>query len=318
MRVFVAGATGAVGRRLVPALAARGHLVFGMTRSPDKARSIAEAGARPVVGDALEAAGVERALAEWRPEIVVHQLTALAGASDLSRFDRTFAGSNRLRTEGLDILLAAARKCGARRFVAQSFCGWPYARVGGPVKSEEDPLDPAPRRGQTETFAAIRHVETAMSSLRDLSGVALRYGAFYGPDTGLLEPDMVAQLKRRAVPLIGGGGGWWSLLHIDDAASATVAAIEGDATGVFNVVDDEPAPVREWLPALAQAVGAKAPRRLPAWLARLFAGDALVAMMTEARAGSNAKIKREFSRAPAVPSWRQGFREVVAATAPSA
>ena len=315
MRIFVAGATGAVGRRLVPALVARGHLVFGMTRSPDKARAIAEEGARPVVGDALDAAGVKRALAEYRPEIVVHQLTALAGASDLSRFDRTFAGSNRLRTEGLDILFAAARKCGARRFVAQSFCGWPYARVGSPVKTEEDPLDPAPRHGQRETFAAIQHVETTMSGLGDLKGVALRYGAFYGPDTGLFEPDMVRQLKRRAVPLIGGGGGWWSLLHIDDAASATVAAIEGDAAGVFNVVDDEPAPVREWLPALAEAVGAKPPRRLPAWIARLLAGDALVAMMTEARAGSNAKIKREFSWAPAMPSWRQGFREVGATVA---
>ena len=315
MRVFVAGASGALGRRLISALAAGGHLVFGMTRTPAKARSIAESGAQPVVGDALDAAGVERALVECRPETVVHQLTALAGANDLSRFDRTFAGSNRLRTEGLDILLEAARRSGARRFVAQSFCGWPYGRVGGPVKSEDDPLDPAPRRGQTETFAAIRHVETAMADLRDLKGVALRYGAFYGPDTGLFEPDMIRQLKRRAVPLIGGGGGWWSLLHIDDAASATVAAIEGDAPGVFNVVDDEPAQVREWLPALAAAVGAKPPRRLPAWIARLLAGDALVAMMTEARSGSNAKIKREFSWAPAIPSWRQGFREIAAALA---
>ena len=178
------------------------------------------------------------------------------------------------------------------------------------MKSEDDPLDPAPRRGQTETFAAIRHVETAMSSLGDLKGAALRYGAFYGPDTGLFEPDMVRQLKRRAVPLIGGGGGWWSHIHIDDAASTTVAAIEGDAAGVFNVVDDEPAPVRKWLPALAEAVGARPPRRLPACIARLLAGDALVAMMTQARAGSNAKIKREFSWAAATPSWRQGFREV--------
>ena len=178
MRIFVAGASGALGRRLVPLLVARGHLVFGLTRAPDKARLIADAGARPVIGDALDAPGIERALAECRPEIVVHQLTGLASASDLSRFDRTFAASNRLRTEGLDLLLDAARKSGARGFVAQSFCGWPYARVGGPVKSEDDPLDPAPRRGQTETFAAIKHVEAAMSRLRDLKGAALRYGVF--------------------------------------------------------------------------------------------------------------------------------------------
>ena len=312
MRIFVAGATGAVGRRLVPALVAKGHHVFGLTRAQDKGQWLGAAGAAPVIADGLDAEAIERALNEARPEVVVHQLTALAGATDLRNFDRAFAASNRLRTIGLDILLAAARKAGARKIVAQSFCGWPYARVGGLMKSEDDPLDPAPPRRQAHTLSAIRYLESTVSNLRDLQGVALRYGFFYGPETGMFEPDVVRQLRKRQMPVIGGGGGWWSFLHIDDAASATVAAIEGEASGIFNAVDDEPAPVREWLPALAAAVDAKPPLRAPAWIARILAGDAVVALMTTARAGSNAKIKRELAWTPSYGSWRRGFRDVAA------
>jgi len=312
MRIFVAGATGAVGRRLIPPLTAKGHQVFGLTRSRENSQRLAAQGAEPVVADALDAGAIERALAASRPEVVVHQLTALAGVSDLGNFDRAFAGSNRLRTTGLDILIAAARKAGARRIVAQSFCGWPYARVGGPVKSEDDPLDPTPPRRRAQTLAAIKYLEATVSGLRDLEGIALRYGVFYGPGTGLFEADMVRQLRKRSVPVIGDGGGWWSLLHIDDAASATVAAIESRVNGIFNVVDDQPALVREWLPALAEAVGGKPPRHIPAWIASIVGGDHLVTMMTQSRAGSNAKIKQELAWTPAYGSWREGFRDVAA------
>jgi nucleoside-diphosphate-sugar epimerase len=317
MRIFVAGATGAVGRRLVPALARKGHEVFGLTRRRENGQWLVAQGAEPVVADALDAVAIERALAKHRPEIVVHQLTALAGMSDMRNFDRAFAGSNRLRTTGLDILIAAARKVGARRLVAQSFCGWPYARVGGSIKSEDDPLDSTPPRRQAETLAAIKYLEATMSGLRDLEGIALRYGIFYGPGTGLFEADMVRQLRKRSVPVIGDGGGCWSLLRIDDAASATVAAIESRANGIFNVVDVEPVFVRDWIPALAQAVGAKPPRKVPTWIARIVAGDVLVTMMTQSRAGSNARIKRELGWTPAYGSWREGFQAVARSVAPT-
>lgn len=310
MRVFVAGATGAVGRSLIPALIAKGHQVLGLTRKPENGRWLDAHGAEPVVADALDAPAIERALVKFRPETVVHQLTALTGMSDLRNFDRVFEGSNRLRTAGLDILIAAARKAGARRIVTQSFCGWPYAAVGGPVKSEDDPLDPAPLRQRTQTLAAIKYLEATVSGLRDLEGIALRYGVFYGPGTGLFEPDVVRQVQKRRVPLIGDGGGWWSFLHTDDAASATVAAIESEARGIFNVVDDEPTPVRDWLPCLAAAVGAKTPQQIPAWIARMIGGEHLAALMTRSRAGSNAKIKRELGWAPGYGSWRRGFAEV--------
>jgi nucleoside-diphosphate-sugar epimerase len=310
MRIFIAGATGAVGRRLTPLLTAKGHPVFGLTRTPDKVQLLQSWGAEPIVADARDADAIERAMARARPEIVVHQLTALAGASDMRNFDSAFAGSNRLRTAGLEILIAAARKSGARRFVAQSYCGWPFARVGGEIKTEDDALDSTPPRRQAETLAAIRHLETTVAGLEDLEGVVLRYGGFYGPGTGWFEPEVVRQVRKRQIPVIGGGGGWWSFLHIDDAASATVAAIESRVCGLFNVVDDDPAPAREWLPALANALSARPPRKLPAWIARLVAGDALVTMMTESRAGSNAKAKRELAWTPAFGSWREGFAQV--------
>lgn len=316
MRIFVAGATGAIGRALVPMLVAEGGEVFGLTRTPAKADWLRAAGATPVMADALDTQAIERALATARPEIVVHQLTALASAGDVRRFDKAFEASNRLRTEGLNILIAAARSTAVRKVIAQSYCGWPYAREGGAVKTEEDPLDSRPARQQTRTLAAIKHLESTVLSLGDLEGIVLRYGAFYGPGTGIFGPDIVRMLRRRMVPLVGDGGGWWSFVHIDDAASATARAIEETARGVFNVVDDEPAPVREWLPHLAAAIGAKPPLSVPVWLARLVGGEHMVAMMTVARAGSNAKIKREWGWSPRYPSWRAGFAEVAARLEP--
>jgi 2-alkyl-3-oxoalkanoate reductase len=313
MRVLIAGATGAVGTGLVPLLVAKGHMVVGLTRSAEKTEALKRSGAEPVVVDALDAAALRAAALAARPEVVIHELTAIKGATDLAHFDRTFAATNRLRTEGLDSLIAAARECGARRFIAQSFCGWPYARLGEPVKTEEDPLDPSPPREFANTLKAIRHLEAAVTGGSAFDGLVLRYGAFYGPKSGLFEGPMVDQVRRRRVPLIGDGGGWWSFLHVRDAAEATAIAVERGAPGLYNIVDDDPAPVREWLPALATMLGAKPPRRVPRWLARLVAGEHVVAMVTENRAGSNAKARRELGWAPAHSSWRQGFVEVLAA-----
>lgn len=310
MRIFVAGATGAVGRRLVPRLVGGGHTVAGLTRTAAKADAVRNLGAEPVVADALDEGAIRAAVEATHPDVIVHELTDLAGASDLRRFDRTFAGSNRLRTEGTDHLLAAARACGVKRMVAQSFCGWPYARAGGPVKSEDDPLDPNPPREMRGTLEAIRHLERSVARSAAPEGVVLRYGTFYGPDTGLFDAAMIEQIRRRRVPLIGRGSAYWSLIHIDDAAEATALAVER-GRGIYNVVDDDPAPVREWLALAAAILGAKAPLRVPAWLARLVAGDHLVVMMTESRAGSNAKAKRELSWRPRHPSWREGFAEAL-------
>ena len=310
MRIFVAGATGALGRRLVPLLVAGGHDVVGLARSERRAGLVRELGATAVVADALDAGALEQAVAEARPDVVVHQLTALAGGMDARNVDRSFAATNRIRTEGTDNLLAAARAAGAGRFVAQSFAGWPYAREGGPVKSEEDPLDEHPPANARETVAAIRHLERAVLGAEWVTAVVLRYGAFYGPGTSLdAAPDaeIAALVRRRRFPVVGDGGGVWSLVHIDDAASATVAAIERGGAGIYNVVDDEPAPVSEWLPALASALGAKAPLRVPRWLGRLAAGEAATVMMTEARGASNEKLKRELGWEPAFASWREGF-----------
>jgi 2-alkyl-3-oxoalkanoate reductase len=308
MKVFLAGATGALGKRLVPQLVGAGHEVVGMTRSPDKADVLRAAGAEPVVADGLDRDAVTAAVLRAEPEVVVHQLTALSGEADLRRFDRSFALTNRLRTEGLDLLLAAAQSVGARRFVAQSFAGWPYARTGGPVKTEDDPLDPDPPAAMGETLAAIRHLESAVTGADGLDGLALRYGGFYGPGTSVSKDGVVAEaIRRRRFPIVGGGEGVWSFVHIDDAASATLAAIERGAPGVYNVVDDEPAPVAEWLPVLAASVGAKPPRRVPVWLARLLVGEAGVSMMTQVRGASNAKAKRELGWQPSVPTWREGF-----------
>jgi nucleoside-diphosphate-sugar epimerase len=308
MRVFVAGATGAIGKQLVPRLVAAGHEVHGMTRSESKQAMLSELGAVPVVADALDADQVAEAVARARPEVIVHQLTAIPARLDLRHFDRDFALTNRLRTEGTDHLLSAGQAVGVRRFVAQSNGAFPYARTGGPVKTEEDPLDPTPPREMRKSWAAIRHLEEAVLGADWTEGIVLRYGGFYGPGTSLAPgAEQVELVRRRKFPLVGDGGGVWSFIHVADAAEATVAAIERGSRGVYNVVDDDPAPVAEWLPALAEQLGANKPMRVPRFIGRLFAGEAGVVMMTDVRGASNAKAKRELGWRPAHPSWRQGF-----------
>jgi 2-alkyl-3-oxoalkanoate reductase len=313
MRVFVAGAAGAVGSRLLPLLVEAGHQVVGMTRSAAKADLIRRSGAAAVVADGLDAGAVRAAVVSARPEVIVHEMTSLRGAADMRQFDKSFALSNRLRTAGLDHLLAAAREAGTKRILAQSFCGWPYAHVGGHVKSEEDPLDSDPAPRQRQTLSAIRYLESKVPQARPLAGLVLRYGAFYGPGTGTTDEFTLEQLRRRLFPIVGNGAGWWSFVHIDDAASATGIAVEHGDAGIYNIVDDEPAPVSEWLPVLAAAAGAKPPRHVPKWLGSLLAGRHLATMMTEARAGSNAKARRILGWTPAHSSWRTGFAEAVAA-----
>ncbi len=307
MKVFVAGATGAIGRQLVPRLVAAGHEVSGMTRSGSKQTMIREMGAVPVVADALDPDQLAAAVGRARPDVIVHQLTALAGVERYS--ERDAAPTNLLRTAGTDHLLSAGQAAGVRRFVAQGVAGYgAYARSGGPVKSETDPLDPAPLREMRETLAAIRHLEQAVLGAEWTEGIVLRYGAFYGPGTSLARGQEQFELvRRRKFPVVGDGGGVWSFIHVADAAEATVAAVEHGSRGVYNVVDDDPAPVAEWLPALAQTLGAKKPMRMPRFIARPFAGEAGVMMMTELRGASNAKAKRELAWRPAHPSWRQGF-----------
>jgi nucleoside-diphosphate-sugar epimerase len=310
MKVFVAGATGALGKQLVPQLVAHGHEVVGMTRSPDKQDTVRQLGAKPVVADALDPEQVAQAVAEAEPDVIVHQLTALSGDFDMKHLDKFFAATNRLRTEGTDHLLAAGRAVGVKRFVAQSYAGWPAARTGGPVKSEEDPLDPDPPAAMRPVLEAIHYTEEAVTGAAWTEGIALRYGGFYGPGTGMSRGGDQAQLiEKRKWPLVGDGGGVWSFIQIEDAAAATVEAIEHGERGVYNVVDDDPAPVREWLPALAKALGARKPMRFPRWVGRLAAGEAAVVMMTEVRGASNAKAKRELAWHPRYASWRQGFAD---------
>ncbi len=300
MRVFVAGASGAVGTRLVRQLIERGHEVVGTSRSSQKAERLRAAGAEPILLDLLDRDAVREAVVNARPDGIVHEATALAGMTDIKHFDRSFEWTNRLRTEGTDALLSGAREAGVRLFVTQSYAGWPYAREGGPVKTEADPLDPTPAPAMRETLAAIRYLEKATA---EAGGAALRYGGLYGaPDDAQLE-----LVRKRRFPIVGDGGGIWSFVHLEDAATATILALEQGAQGVYNVVDDDPAPVREWLPALAHAIEAKPPRRLPAWLARLLAGESGVVLMTEIRGASNAKAKRELGWRLRFPSWREGF-----------
>jgi 2-alkyl-3-oxoalkanoate reductase len=300
MRVFVAGASGILGRRLVPQLIDAGHEVVGTHTTPARADLVRALGAKPVLLDLLDAQAVRRAVLESEPEAIVHEATALANAKFGRSLDTTFAGTNALRTQGTDALLAAAWEVGVRRFVAQSFAPYRYAREGGPVKTEDDPLDPTPPAGARETFAAMAHLDEVVTAF---GGIALRYGGFYGaPDDGW--GDLV---RRRKFPIVGRGDGVMSWIHLDDAAAATVLALEHQGPAIYNIVDDDPAPVREWLPVLSQAVGAKPPRRFPAWAARIAAGEAAVVMGTEARGASNAKAKRELGWTLRYPSWRQGF-----------
>jgi nucleoside-diphosphate-sugar epimerase len=306
MRVFVAGATGAIGKQLVPRLVQAGHEVHGMTRSESKQAMLRDLGAVPMVADALEPDQVAEAVGRARPDVIVHQLTAI-GTLDMRHFDRTFALTNRLRTEGTDHLLSAGQAVGVQRFVAQSYFG-SYARAGAAVKSEEDPLDPAPAREMRQTVAAIRHLEEGVLGARWTEGIVLRYGGFYGPGTSMAPgAEQVELVRRRKFPLVGDGGGVWSFIHVADAAEATVAAVEQGSRGVYNIVDDDPAAVAEWLPALAQELGAKKPFRVPRFVGRVFAGEVGVVMMTELRGASNAKAKRELAWRPAHPSWREGF-----------
>jgi nucleoside-diphosphate-sugar epimerase len=310
MRVFVAGASGAIGTRLVPQLVDRGHEVIGTFRSPGNAERVRALGAKAIALDLLDARAVRRAVLETRPEAIVHQATALADVRFSRSLDRSFTPTNRLRTEGTDALLAAAREAGVPRFVAQSFASARYAREGGPVKTEDDPLDPTPVRATRETNAAMRYLDRAVT---DAGGIALRYGGFYGAaNDGLLGP-----VRKRQFPIVGNGGGVSSFIHLDDAAAATVLALEHDRAGVYNIVDDEPAPVREWLPVLANLLGAKPPRHFPRWLARLVAGEGAVMMGTESRGASNAKAKRELGWSLRYPSWRQGFVAAYAPTTPT-
>ena len=308
MKIFVAGASGNIGTRLVPMLVRRGHQVVGTTRSPGKADMLARLGAEPVVADGLDRDAMTAAVQKSQPDVVVHQMTALAGGINPRRFDKSFSATNRLRTDGTDILLEAARAAGTRRLVAQSYAGWPYARGGGPVKTEADPLIQDPTPGLRSALEAIKHVEAAVTGADGIEGIVLRYGGFYGPGS-MTEPDgeMMTMLRKRRFPIVGDGGGVWSFVHIDDAAAATVEAIERGAPGIYNIADDDPAPVREWLPALAAAVGARPPRHVPAWLGRLVLGPDGFAMMTEIRGASNIKAKRELGWQPAHPSWREGF-----------
>jgi nucleoside-diphosphate-sugar epimerase len=306
MRVFVAGATGAIGKQLVPRLVAAGHEVHGMTRSESKRAMLYELGAVPVVADALDPAQVAEAVGRVRPDVIVHQLTAI-GAVDTRHMERDFAQTNRLRTLGTDHLLSAGLAVGVRRFVAQSNIVV-AGRTGVAVKSELDPFDPSPAPTMRANQEAIRHLEEAVLGAEWTEGIVLRYGWFYGPGTSITPGGEVPELiRKRRFPLVGDGGGVWSFIHVADAAEATVAAIEHGRRGVYNVVDDDPAPVAEWLPALAQTLGAKRPMRVPRFIGRLFAGEAGVVMMTELRGASNAKAKRELSWRPAHPSWREGF-----------
>jgi nucleoside-diphosphate-sugar epimerase len=309
MKIFVAGATGAVGRPLVAQLVKRGHEVVGTTRSESKQGLLRDLGARPVVADALDPEAVARAVAEAEPDVIVHQLTAI-GPFNPRHMERDFAATNRLRTEGTDHLLAAGRAVGVKRFVAQSFAPWVYSRTDGAVKSEDDPLDATPPAQVRTTLEAIKYLERAVTEADWTEGIALRYGGFYGPGTSLsLNPvgDWVEQIRARKMPLAGKGTGTWSLIHIEDAAAATVEAIEHGKRGIYNVVDDEPAAISEWLPALAKAIGAKPPRHVPLWVARLAGGEATAVMMSDLRGSSNKKAKRELGWQPRYPSWREGF-----------
>jgi nucleoside-diphosphate-sugar epimerase len=310
MRVFVTGASGAIGTRLVPQLIDAGHDVIGTHNSPASAELLRTLGAKPVMLDLLDARAVREAVREAKPDAIVHQATALADVKFARNMDKVTAKTSELRTKGTDALLAAAREAGGvHRFVAQSVAAFSrYAREGGPVKTEDDPVDPTPPTNFRQSAAAMAHLEQAVT---DFGGIALRYGAFYGAaNDGTIEP-----VRKRQFPIVGDGGGIWSWIHLDDAAAATVLALEHDGPAIYNIVDDDPAPVREWLPVLAQAFGAKPPRRFPTWLARLLAGEVVVLMSTEARGASNAKAKRELRWTPRYPTWRTGFKAVYSAIA---
>ena len=308
MKIFVTGGTGAIGKFLLPQLLEMKHDVVALTRSAQKAVTLEDIGVSPVIADPLDKQALTAAVRRAEPDVIIHQLSALSGAGNFRKLDQEFALTNRFRTEVTDNLLAAARTIGTRRFIAQSYCGWPYAKKGGPVKTEEDPLDPKPPESFTKTLAGIRYLEDKIRSVSYLEAFALRYGWFYGPGTAFGKGGQVYKMvKKRKLPIVGGGGAIWSFIHIIDAARATVAAISHGTPGIYNVVDDEPAKVSTWLPAFAKAIGGKPPYRIPHWLGELIIGKAGVSMMTQLRGCSNAKAKRELNWTPVYPSWRVGF-----------
>jgi nucleoside-diphosphate-sugar epimerase len=308
MRVFVTGATGALGQHLVPGLVAAGHEVTATTRTPGKAGQLRAAGAAPAVVDGLDRAAVLAAVRAAAPEVIVHQMTALADMRSLRNTDRVFAATNELRTRGTDNLLAAAAEAGTRRVIAQSYTGWTNERSGGPVKTEDDPFDSRLVPSAARTLAAIKHVETTVP-LQVPEGIVLRYGSFYGPGASQVLLDV---LRKRMLPVIGGGTGIWSFIEVTDAAAATIAAVDGGAPGIYNVVDSDPAPVTDWLPYLARVAGAKPPLRVPVWLGALLAGEFVVTQMTTARGSSNEKARKGLGWEPRYASWREGFRDWVA------
>ncbi len=306
MKILIAGATGVVGRQLTPKLVAAGHEVAGTTRTATKEGALREAGATPFVMDVLDPEAVARVVAAFEPEVIVHEATALSSVN-MRNFERAFAVTNRLRTEGTDHLLAAGQAAGVRRFVAQSFAGWPFARSGPLVKTEDDLLDPDPIAPMRTTLAALRHLEAAVIGADWTEGIVLRYGGLYGPGTSLSQDggDMTEMIRRRFFPIVGSGEGMASFIHVADAADATVAAIERGTRGIYQIVDDEPAPIREWLPAIAASLGAPPPRRMPRWLARLVAGEAIVTISTETRGATNERAKRVLGWTPRHASWRE-------------
>ncbi len=305
MHIFIAGGTGAIGSRLIPQLVERGHRVTATTTNSAKLLLLERLGAHPLVVDGLDSDAVGEAVATAEPAAVVHQMSALSSGLNPKHFDRSFALTNRLRTEGTDYLVAAAQASGVRQIVAQSYTGWPNIRSGGWVKDEEDPLDPAPPKAQRESLAALRYLEETVTKV---DGTVLRYGGFYGS----ADDPMLRMIRKRQIPIVGGGTGYMSWIHLEDAAHATVLALEQNARGTYNVVDDVPAPASEWVPYLAECLGANAPLRLPVWLARMAAGEVAVSMMTRTRGASNARAKRTLGWELRYPSWRQGFREGLA------
>jgi nucleoside-diphosphate-sugar epimerase len=309
MKVLVAGATGGLGRSLVPKLIAAGHEVTGMIRSQSGAAGLQAQGADVVLADGLDAGAVKAAVESARPEVVVHQMTALKGGIDFKRFDQSFALTNRLRTEGTDHLLAASQAAGVRRFVVQSYAGWNLQHGGSATKTEADPLDPDPAPAQRETMAGIKHLESVVTNADGIEGIALRYASFYGPTGDIGKGgSMVEMIQKRKLPLIGNGAGIWSFIHYDDAADATVKAVESDATGIYQIADDDPAQVGVWLPEFARILGAKPPRHLPTWLARPAVGDVGIAAFTTMRGADNTLAKSTFDWQPNYSSWREGFR----------
>ncbi len=310
-RIFVAGATGVLGRSLVPMLVERGHSVVGMTRSRTKRKLLERMGAQPVVADALDPDAVGRAISEAAPEVVMHQMTALSDMRSIRNFDATFAANARLRGEATDILLSASRAAGVQTYIAQSFAGFLIGRTEKRVLTEQDALDPEPPKPFRRAFRADRHLEEVVTSASWTRGIVLRYGGFYGPGTSISRNPPGSQsemIRRRQFPVVGGGTGVWSFIHIDDAAAATVAALEHGQRGIYHITDDEPAAVAEWLPYLANVLGGKPPMHAPKWVGRLLAGPAAVIMMTEARGASNRKARTELAWTPKYPTWREGFR----------